>query len=91
MTSNYESVRQWAVTVRVDEALKEMLSLKERYPWLRCDKTITQLTKLEEDLPKIINIILHQEKQNAIHREYIRVNGLADTAIAEAIKAKFNL
>ncbi len=89
--TNTESVRQWAVTVKVDEALEEMLRLKEKYPWLKCDKTIARLRQLDADLPKIINIILHQEKQNAIHREYIRVNGLADTAIAEDIKAKFNL
>lgn len=89
--TNYESVRQWAVTVNVNEALKEMIDLKAKYPWLKCDKTITKLQKLDEDLPKMINIILHQEKQNAQHREYIRVNGLADTAIAEAIKSKFNL
>lgn len=89
--TNYESVRQWAITVKVDEALAEMKALKLKYPWLKCDKTIEKLMKLDEDLPKMINIILHQEKQNSMHREYIRVNGLADTAIAEAIKSKFNL
>lgn len=89
--TNYESVRQWAITVKVDKALAEMQALKAKYPWLKCDHTIEKLMQLDADLPKMINIILHQEKQNAMHREYIRVNGLADTAIAEAIKAKFNL
>lgn len=89
--TNYESVRQWAVTVNLNDALKEMLDLKAKYPWLKCDKTIAKLERLDAELPKMINIILHQEKQNSMHREYIRVNGLADTAIAEAIKAKFNL
>lgn len=89
--TNYESVRQWAVTVKVDEALFEMKALKAKYPWLKCDRTIDKLMQLDADLPKMINIILHQEKQNAMHREFIRVNKVADEAIVNAISAKFNL
>lgn len=89
--TNYEAVRQWVVTVKVDEALKEMEVLKLKYPWLKCDKTIDTLRKLDGDLPKIQDIILHQEKQNSMHREFIRVNKIADEAIVTAIAEKFNL
>lgn len=88
---NYEAVRQWVVTVKVDEALKELETLKLKYPWLKCDKALETLQKLDGDLPKITNIILHQEKQNAFHREFIRVNKVADEAIVNAISSKFGL
>ena len=88
---NYQAVKQWAATVNIDGAVKELTDLKAKYPWLKCQVTVDTLLQLSADLPKIVQIIMHQEKQNAIHREYICVNGLADTAIAEAIKAKFNL
>lgn len=88
---NYKAVKQWAATVNIDEAINELVNIKQKYPWLKIPKIEQTLMQLSTDMPKIVNIITHQEKQNAIHREYIRVNGLADTAIAEAIKAKFNL
>lgn len=87
--TNYEAVHQWVVTVKVDAALKEMEILKLKYPWLKCDKTIETLRKLDSDLPKITGIILHQEKQNAIHKEFIRVSKIADAAIVSAISEKF--
>lgn len=89
--TNYQAVHQWAVTLRVDAALKEMELLKLKYPWLKCDKTIETLQKLDEDLPKITNIILHQEKQNAMHNEFIRVSKIADAAIVAAIEARFGV
>lgn len=88
---NYKAVKQWAATVNIDEAINELVNIKQKYPWLKIPKIEQTLMQLSTDMPKIVNIITHQEKQNAIHREYIRVNGLADTTIAEAIKAKFNL
>lgn len=88
---NYRSVMQWLATVNVDAAVKEIEMLKLKYPWLKCDETIATLKKMQNDLPQIVNIIKLQEKQNAMHREYIRVNGLADTAIVEAIKLHYNL
>lgn len=88
---NYEAVQQWASTIKVDEAVNEMEILKLKYPWLKCDKTIETLKRLNADLPKIINIITHQEKQNAIHRKFIEVSKIADTAIVAAIESRFGL
>lgn len=85
---NYQAVHQWASTISVDAALQEITRLKEKYQWLKCDQTIKTLEKLKEDLPKIIEIIKHQEKQNAFHREFIRVNKIADEAIVKAVMAQ---
>lgn len=89
--TNYEAVHQWATTLKVDAAVKEMELLKLKHPWLKCDMTIEVLQKLSEDMPKIINIITHQEKQNVIHREFIRVSKVADAAIVSAIESRFGL
>jgi hypothetical protein len=40
------------------------------------------------DLPKMENIVQLQEKQAAIHREFIRVSRIADEAIVHAVAAK---
>lgn len=89
--TNYTAVRQWAATVKVDEALKEMSGLKAKYPWLKCEKTMAVLEKLDGELGMMMQVILHQEKQNAILRQVIETNKYADETIVEAIKTKFNL
>lgn len=88
---NYEIVHQWAAGVNMDKAYSEITGLKAKYPWLKCEETLTFMMKLSTGLPKIINIIKHQEKQNAIHREFIRVSQIADEAIVMAVKAQNGL
>jgi hypothetical protein len=66
-------------------------TLKLKYPWLRCEDSLAFLERMANELPKISHIVKLQEKQNLIHRKYIDVNNLADTAIAEAVKIKFDL
>jgi hypothetical protein len=88
---NYEAVQQWAAGVNMDKAYKEIIQLKQKYKWLPCEETLAFMMKLSDDLPKIIQIIKQQEKQNAIHREFVRVSKIADEAIVLGIKAKFNL
>lgn len=85
---NYEAVEQWAAVVNADKAYNEITKLREKYPWLKCDETYNLVVKMYTDLPKIIQIIKSQEKQNAIHREFIRVNQMADEAIVHAVAAK---
>ena len=89
--NNYKIVHQWATTIKADKALNEMKSLKLKYPWMKCDETISFLEHLNSDLPKILQVVKLQEKQNMMHRHYIHVNGLADEAIAKAIAAKYNI
>lgn len=88
---NYEAVQQWAAGVNMDKAYKEILELKAKHKWLPCDETVKFMTKLSEDLPKIIQIIKQQEKQNAMHREFVRVSKIADEAIVVGIQAKYGL
>lgn len=88
---NYEAVEQWAAGVNMDRAYNEITKLKSKYPWLKCEETLAFMMKLSMDLPKIINIIKHQEKQNAMHREFVRVSKIADEAIVKAVKAQYNL
>ena len=85
---NYQAVEQWASGVNADKAYAEINKLREKYPWLKCDESFTLITKMYTELPKLINIIKHQEKQNAIHREFIRINQIADEAIVHAVSAK---
>ena len=89
--TNYEKVAQWASTLRADEALNELQGLKLKYPWLRCDESLALLQRFAEDLPKIAHIVKLQEKQNAMHRKYIEVNGLADEAIVKAVASQYGL
>lgn len=88
---NYEAVHQWAATVNLEKGLVELEGLKVKYPWLKCDEALEALHKMNKDLPDIIKIIKLQEKQNAMHREFVSVNQLADEAIVNAIKVKFDL
>lgn len=88
---NYELVHQWAAAVNMDKAYKEITYLKQKYKWLQCEETLTFMMKLSIDLPNIIEIIKQQEKQNAMHREFVRVSKIADEAIVNAIAHKFNL
>lgn len=88
---NYELVERWASTISAEKAHGELLALKIKYPWLRCENALETLKTLQDDLPKIVHILKHQEKQNAIHRKYIELNGIADSAIIEAIVTKYGL
>lgn len=75
----------------VDPGIKELQAAKLKYPWLKVDEALKTLERLQKDLPSIVKIIVLQEKQNAIHRKFIEVNQMADTAIIEAITKKFNI
>lgn len=88
---NYEAVHQWAASVNMDKAYKEITALKAKYNWLRCEETLAFMMKLSEDLPKIIEIIKHQEKQNAMNREFIRVSKIADDAIVMAVAERLKI
>lgn len=88
---NYELVNQWASTLNVDAALKELSDLKEKYTWLKCDQSLEALRKFSDDLPKIVTIIMHQEKQNAIHRQMHDVTTQADKAIIEAMIEQYQI
>lgn len=85
---NYEAVEQWAAGVNADKAYEEITKLKQKYPWLKCDESFALIAKMYTDLPKVINIIKLQEKQNAMHREFVRVNQLAEEAIVHAVAHK---
>jgi hypothetical protein len=78
---NYQAVDQWAATLNADKAYEEITRLRQKYPWLKCDESFEFIAKLYMDLPRIANIIKSQEKQNAMHREFIRVSQIADQAI----------
>jgi hypothetical protein len=88
---NYELVNQWAATLNVNKAYREITALKKKYPWLKCEETLAFIMKMDEDLSKIQGIIKLQEKQNAIHREFVRVSRIADEAIANALIAQYNI
>lgn len=88
---NYEAVAQWAATVNLDKAIDELTNFRAKYPWAKLDETQKTLLKLSTDLSKIVSIITHQEKQNAMHREFIRVSKLADEAIILGICSKFGI
>lgn len=88
---NYQAVKQWASTITVETALRELQAAKLKYPWLKVDEALKALEKMNKDLPEIVKIIMLQEKQNAIHRKFVEVNKLTDTAIIQAISKQFNL
>ena len=88
---NYQIVKQWAATVNIDSAISELVKIKAKYPWLKCNEIEKTLMQFSSDLPKIVSIITHQEKQNAIHREFIRVSGAADSAIITALQEQYKL
>ncbi len=89
--TNYELVEQWASTLNTGDALDEITKLRLKYPWLKCDESFLLIEKLHKDLKKITSIIKIQEKQNAMHRKFVEVNQLADEAIINAIKARYDL
>jgi hypothetical protein len=88
---NYEAVNQWASTVSAEKAFSEISKLKEKYPWLKCDESLQFIQKMQKDLPKIVNIIKLQEKQNAIQERVMAVNHMADEAIINAITAQYGI
>lgn len=95
---NFHLVSQWASTINVDKALEELNSLKTKHAWLKCEETLLFLTQMAQELPKILNIIKLQEKQNAILRHsdsklrgYIKANNMADELIIDDIRKKFNI
>lgn len=85
---NYQAVEQWAANVNADKAYSEICKLREKYPWLKCDESYKLISELYTDLPKLIEIIKQQEKQAAMHREFVRVSRIADEAIVHAVAAK---
>lgn len=88
---NYEAVAMWAATVNLDKAISELTAFQAKYPWAKLPEITKQLLKMSADMPKIISIIKHQEKQNMIHREFVRVSKIADEAIVKGICEKFNI
>lgn len=95
---NYHLVSQWASSLKTDKAFKELQDFNLKYTWAKLSETTDFVSKMHEDLPRILHIIQLQEKQNAAlraanerHREYIRVSGLADECIINDIKEKFNI
>lgn len=95
---NYQLVQQWASKITAEKAFDEMERLRLKYPWLKCDESFQFISEMKNDLPKILNIIKLQERQNTVLREknrrneeYIRVNGLADECILNDLKAKFGI
>lgn len=85
------AIKQWEATVQVEAAYNELRALKAKYPWMKCDRSLSALEKLSVDLPKIVTIIAHQDKQNAIHTEFVRVSQFADKAIVETVAKKFGI
>ena len=95
---NYHLVNQWASKISADKAFRELLDFKDKYSWAKLPEATAFLSKMSEDLPKILNIIKLQEMQNAILRRsddnlrgYIEANKLADECIIDDLKNKFNL
>jgi hypothetical protein len=95
---NYQLVNQWASKISADKAFRELLDFKDRYSWAKLPESTLFLSQMAEDLPKILNIIKLQEKQNAILRyensrltEYIEVNRMADELMLDEIKSKYPL
>ena len=91
-------VCQWAVAITADKSLKEIVDLKSKYPWLKCPETLEFIYKMSEDLPKILNIIKLQEKQNTVLKyenqklkDYIDVNRMADELILDEIREKYKI
>lgn len=95
---NYSLVNQWAASLDAARALQEIEMLRLKYPWLKCNESLDFIRRMSEDLPRILNIIKLQEKQNAILRRsdenlrgYIKANQLADEVIIDDLKSKFNI
>lgn len=97
---NYKLVSQWAASVSADKAFTDILNFKAKNQWAK-DKLLDATSfigQMREDLPKILNIIKLQEKQNAVLRMenerlqgYIKANGLADEIILDELNKRFNI
>lgn len=85
---NYEAILMWASTVNLDKSIDELAMIKQKYPWLKMPEITKTMLQMSEDIPKIVNIAKHQEKQNAIHRQFYRVSAIADEAIIRAVADK---
>ncbi len=88
---NYELVNQWAASLNCDKAFDEITKLKKKYPWLKCDESLKFIEKMNLDLTKIANVVKHQEKQNAMHRQFIEVSKIADESIVNAVRTLYKL
>jgi hypothetical protein len=95
---NYHLVCQWASNLKADKAYEEIQNLKAKHAWLKCDESFQFIQTMYEDLPKMLNIIKLQEKQNAVLRHseeklrgYIHANQMADECILDDIQKKFNI
>lgn len=95
---NYNLVTQWAASLKTDKAFNELNNLRTKYPWLKCDESFEFVSKMHNDLSKMLHIIVLQEKQNAVLRReneslrnYIEVNRMADELLLDEIKAKYPL
>lgn len=95
---NFHLVSQWAATINTEKAFNELNNLRLKYPWLKCDESFEFISKMHLDLPKMLHIIVLQEKQNAILRRsdeitrgYIKANQLADEVILNDLAKKFNI
>lgn len=88
--TNTEAVEQWAATLNADKAYNEIIKLREKYPWLKCDESYKLICKMYTDLPKVANIVKKQEKLNACYCRIIDVNHMADDAIITAIAHKYH-
>lgn len=95
---NFHLVSQWAATINTEKAFNELNNLRLKYPWLKCDESFEFISKMHMDLPKMLHIIVLQEKQNAILRRsdeitrgYIKANQLADEVILNDLAKKFNI
>lgn len=93
---NYHLVCQWAANITTEKAHNELGNLKQKYPWLKCPETLKLVSQMHEDLPRILNIIILQEKQNAMLRhenqklnDYIKVNRMTDEFLLNEIKSKY--
>lgn len=91
-------VSQWAASLNVDKAFKEILDLKAKYSWLKCPNSASFIMQMHEDLPRILHIILIQEKRcmflekaNEKLQGYIRANHMADEIIADELRTRFNI
>lgn len=95
---NYHLVSQWAATINAEKAYNELNNLRTKYPWLKCDESFEFISKMYRDLPKMLHIIVLQEKQNAVLRHsdekmraYIKANQMADEVIIDDLRKKFNI
>jgi hypothetical protein len=94
----YHMVCLWAVQFDTVSALNEIQALKQKYPWLKCEKSLEFIKRMHNDLPRILHIVQLQEKSNTILRHendqlegYIKANGWADEIILDEIEKKFKI